>query len=156
MEQTLELVPPGQHTAEDLQFLLDADITQPLIERIPLLQVDHKLRLGQMLLFRLHPGPGTCLVEINSDHGVKRLEVLRGAGHYAPSLRKVLAKLWAYAQELGCECVTTVVYSERFKRTLELSGASVEGWILTYSENSHGQQEENQDENQSDDRRQAS
>jgi hypothetical protein len=147
---TLELVPPGEHTSADLQFLLDADETQPLIERIPLLQVDQKLRTGEMLLFRLHPGPGTCLVAINSDHGVKRLEVVRGAGHYAPSLRKVLAKLWDYAQELGCECVTTVVYSERFKRTLELSGASVEGWILTYSENSHGQQEENQDENPAD------
>ena len=140
--QTLELVEPGKHTAEDLEYLLAADETQPLIERLPLLYVNHALIMGKMLLFRLHPGPGTCLVEINSDHGVKRLEVLRGAGNYAPSLRKVLAKLWAYAQELGCECVTTVVYSERFKRTLELSGARVEGWILTYSETGHGQQEE--------------
>lgn len=143
---TLELVPPGEHTAEDLGYLLNADETQPLIERIPLVKVDAALRSGNMLLFRLHPGPGSCLAEVISDNGVKRLEVVRGAGQYASSLRKVLAKLWDYAQELGCECVTTVVYSERFKRTLELSGASVEGWILTYSENSHGQQEENQDE----------
>ena len=140
--KTLELVAPGEHTAEDLQFLLDADSAQPLIERIPLLKVDHALRMGKMLLFRLHPGPGTVLAEIMSDHGVKRLQIMRGAGHFAPSLRNVLAKLWAFAEELGCECVTTVVYSERFKRALELSGASVEGWILTYSETGHGQQEE--------------
>ena len=137
-EQTLELVPAGAHTAADLEFLLNADETQPLIERIPLLQIDHGLRTGKYLLFRLHPGPGTCIATINSDHGVKRLEIMRGAGRFAPSLRNVLAKLWAYAQELGCECVTTVVYSERFKRTLELSGASIEGWILTYSETGHG------------------
>jgi hypothetical protein len=137
-EQTLTLVPPGMHTAEDLEFLLSADDTQPLIERLPLRVVDASLRRGELLLFRLHPGPGTCLVEILHDNGVKRLEVLRGSGRYAPSLRKVLAKLWAYAQELGCECVTTVVYSERFKRALELSGASTEGWVLTYSENGHG------------------
>jgi hypothetical protein len=84
------------------------------------------------------------------DHGVKRLQIVRGAGHFAPSLRKVLAKLWAFANELGCECVTTVVYSERFKRALELSGASVEGWILTYSETGHGQQEEVHNEVQRD------
>jgi len=140
--KTLELVPPGEHTAEDLEFLLNADGNQPLIERIPLLRVDHALRRGDMLLFRLHPGPGTILAEIMHDHGVRRLEMLRGAGHFAPSMHKILAHLWAYAEELGCECVTTVVYSERFKNALELSGASVEGWILTYSENSHGQQEE--------------
>lgn len=144
--RTLELVPPGAHTAEDLQFLLDADDNQPLIERIPLLKVDHALRMGRMLLFRLHPGPGTLLAEVMSDHGVKRLEMLRGAGRLGPSMHKILAHLWAFAEELGCECVTTVVYSERFRKALELSGASVEGWILTYSENSHGQQEENQDE----------
>ncbi len=140
--KTLELVAPGEHTAEDLEFLLNADSAQPLIERIPLLKVDHALRMGKMLLFRLHPGPGTLLAEIMHDHGVKRLEMLRGAGKLGPSMHKILAHLWAYAEELGCECVTTVVYSERFKRALELSGASVEGWILTYSETGHGQQEE--------------
>jgi hypothetical protein len=146
VEQTLELVPPGEHTAEDLQFLLDADSQQPLIERIPLLRVDHALRMGKMLLFRLHPGPGTMIAEIMHDNGAKRLELLRGAGRFAPSMHKILAKLWAYAEELGCECVTTVVYSERFKRALELSGASVEGWILVYPEIDHGQQEEIQEQ----------
>ena len=144
--KTLELVPPGDHTAEDLEFLLNADVSQPLIERIPLLKVDHALRMGKMLLFRLHPGPGAILAEIMSDHGVKRLEMLRGAGRFAPSMHKILDHLWAYAQELGCECVTTVVYSERFKKALELSGASVEGWILVYPETDHGQQEEIQNE----------
>lgn len=147
---TLELVPPGEHTAEDLQFLLDADDNQPLIERIPLLKIDHGLMTGKLLLFRLNPGPGTMIAEVMSDHGVKRLELLRGAGHFAPSMHKILGKLWAYAVELGCECVTTVVYSERFKRALELSGASVEGWILTYSETGHGNEEEILDEVQRD------
>jgi hypothetical protein len=151
--KTLELVPPGEHTAEDLEFLLNADGNQPLIERIPLLKVDHALRMGKMLLFRLHPGPGAILAEVMHDHGVKRLEMLRGAGHFAPSLHKILARLWDFAEELGCECVTTVVYSERFKRALELSGASVEGWILTYSETGHGNQEEEHDEIQRDDDR---
>lgn len=144
--KTLELVPPGAHTAEDLQFLLDADDAQPLIERIPLLKVDHALRMGKMLLFRLHPGPGTMLAEVMSDHGVKRLELLRGAGRFGPSMHKILENLWAYAEELGCECVTTVVYSERFKDALELSGASVEGWILVYPETGHGNEEEEQNE----------
>lgn len=151
MEQTLELVLPGTHTAGDLQFLLDADVAQPMIERIPLLRIDHALTMGKMLLFRLHPGPGTLLAEVVSDNGVKRLEMLRGAGRLGPSLHKILASLSAYATELGCECVTTVVYSERFKRALELVGASVEGWILTYSEAGHGQQEEIQNQDQSDD-----
>jgi len=146
VQQTLELVWPGQHTAEDLEILLEADNNQPLIERIPLLRVDHALRRGEMLLFRLHPGPGRILAEIISDNGSKRLEMLRGAGRFGPSMHKILASLWAYATELGCECVTTVVYSERFKRALELSGASVEGWILTYSEAGHGNQEEEQNE----------
>ena len=128
--------------------MLAADNNQPLIERIPLLRVDHALRMGKMLLFRVHPGPGTLLAEIMSDHGVKRLEMLRGAGRLGPSMHKMLAHLWAFAEELGCECVTTVVYSERFKKALELSGASVEGWILTYSEDGHGNEEENQDQDQ--------
>jgi hypothetical protein len=147
---TLNLVVPGQHTAEDLEFLLDADNSQPLIDRIPLLQIDHKLRTGEMMLFRLNPGPGTCICTVVQEHGVRRLEVTRGAGHYAPSLRNVLKELWTLAVELGCECVTTVVYSERFQKALVLSGAQVEGWMLTYSEASHGHQEENQDEFQRD------
>jgi len=149
-EQTLELVPPGEHTAEDLEFLLSADGNQPLIESIPLLKVDHALRMGTMLLFRLHPGPGTMIAEVISDHGVKRLEMLRGGGRFAPSMRKILAKLWAFAEELGCECVTTVVYSERFKRALERSGGSVEGWILVYPETGHGNQEEEHEQIQRD------
>ena len=144
--KTLEYVPPGMHTAEDLEFLLAADNQQPLIDRIPLLQIDHKLLTGEMMLFRLKPGPGTCICAIIKEHGVKRLEVTRGAGNYAPSLRNVLKELWTLAVELGCECVTTVVYSERFQKALVLSGAQVEGWMLTYSEASHGHQEENQDE----------
>ena len=140
--KTLELVPPGQHTAEDLEFLLAADDSQPLIERIPLVKINHALYKGEMLLFRLHPGPGALITEVISDHGVKRLEIVRAAGLFGPSLRNVLARLWVFAQELGCECVTTVVYSERLQKALALSGAQVEGWILTFSETDHGQQEE--------------
>jgi len=148
--RTLELVPPGQHTADDLQFLLDADTAQPLIERIPLLQVDHGLRMGRLLLFRVHPGPGNILAEVMSDNGVKRLEIVRASGRVGVSMRKILASLWAYGQELGCECVTTVVYSDRLQKMLSLSGAHVEGWILTFPERSHGHQEKEHHENQPD------
>jgi hypothetical protein len=76
---TLERIPAGTHTADDLEFLLTADSEQPLVERIPLLRIHHNLNLGKMLLFRVHPGPGTILCEIIPANGVKRLEIVRGA-----------------------------------------------------------------------------
>lgn len=129
----LEWVPAGMHTSKDLDWILKADEAQPFIERIPLLQVDHSLRTGKMQLFRLRPGPGVLLTEIRERNGHKRLCLIRGAGLAAWQMRALLKLLGQTAQEWGCECVETVVYSPRLKRALELSGATVEGSILTYS-----------------------
>lgn len=129
----LEWVPAGQHTPEDLEFVEKADEAQPILERIPLLKVDHALRQGHMQLFRLKPGPGVLLTEIRSAFGVKRLCLIRGAGRAAWQMRALLKLLGLTAREWGCECVETVVYSHRLKRALELSGAEVEGYIMRYS-----------------------
>lgn len=136
----LDWVPAGEHTAADLELITTADEAQPIIDRIPLLQVDHALRTGRMQLFRVVPGPGVMLTEIRHAYGVKRLSLLRGAGNCAWQMRAILKLLGATAEEWGCEYVETVVYSHRLKRALELSGAEVEGYILRFKpEASDGQ-----------------
>jgi len=69
---SLAWVPAGEHTAEDLQWIIEADEAQPIIERIPLLQIDHALRQGTMQLFRVTPGPGVMLTEVRHAYGFKR------------------------------------------------------------------------------------
>jgi hypothetical protein len=135
---TLEQVHPGRHTAEDLEFLLSADNAQPLIDRIPLLQIHHKLNMGTMQLFRVHPGPGTILTEVVSANGTKRLNLVRGGGKIGLHLRKIMDELDGFREELGCESIQTVVYSERFLKSLVRSGCGIEGWMLTYSGGGHG------------------
>jgi hypothetical protein len=130
---SLEWVPPGLHTAEDLELITAADEAQPIIDRIPLLQIDHSLRMAKMQLFRVIPGPGVMLTEIRHAYGVKRLSLLRGSGKCAWQMRAILKLLGATAKEWGCEYVETVVYSPRLKRALELSGAEVEGYILRFA-----------------------
>jgi hypothetical protein len=142
-ELALEWVPAGAHTPEDLEYIAKADEAQPLLERMPLLQVDHALRNARMQLFRIHPGPGVILTEIRSAYGVKRLCLIRGAGRAAHQIKSILKLLETSRREWGCECIETVVYSHRLKRALELSGATVEGFILRYPspENADGQQD---------------
>lgn len=132
---TLLPVPAGTHTADDLVEVLAADEAQPLIERYGLVYIHQALCDGRMVLYRLKPGPGIMVTEIQMDHGVKRLCVFRGAssGHYGASLRKVLKQLWRMAQDEGCECVQTVVYSERLMKALQHRGVAVEGYIMTYA-----------------------
>lgn len=129
----LEWVPPGQHTAEDLEFILKADENQPVLERIPLLQIDHGLRMNRMQLFRVHPNKrGVILTEVRSSFGVKRLSLLRGAGQVGFQIPAILDLLAKTAREWGCECIETVVYSARVKEALERVGVKTEGYILTY------------------------
>ena len=140
-ELALEWVPPGEHTAEDMQYILEADEAQPVVDRIPLLHVEHALKQGKMHLFRLKPGPGIILIEKRGAYGHHRLALIRGAGNAAHQIKAIMRLLDATRKEWGCECIETVVYSHRLKRALELSGAEVEGYILTYSEleEDHGQ-----------------
>jgi hypothetical protein len=128
----LEWVPAGEHTKEDLDLIEQANEAQPTINRISRLKVDHDLRLGKKQLFRIKPGPGVILTEIIHDHGVKRLSLVRGAGRAAHQIRSIFSLLDTYRQEMGCECIETVVYSDRLKRALVLSGAKVEGTILIF------------------------
>lgn len=133
----LDWVPAGKHTSEDLKWIENADEAQPTLDRIPLLQIDHALRQNKMQLFRLVPGPGVLLTEIRSNYGVKRLSLLRGAGRAAGRIKSIMRLLGQTANEWGCECVETVVYSERLKRALELSGAEVEGFAMTFRPERH-------------------
>ena len=141
----LEWVPPGEHTADDMELLLKADEAQPICDRIPLLQVEHALKQSKMHLFRIRPGPGVILIERRGQFGHYRLALIRGAGRAAHQIRPILKLLEATRQEWGCECIETVVYSERLKRALELTDCSIEGYILTYPppESEDGQQEHN-------------
>jgi hypothetical protein len=133
IEQVFEWVPPGQATAEDFEFLLDADNAQPVVDRIPLLQIEHRLRQGQMHLFRMKPGPGVVLIERRAANGAARLALIRGAGKAGFQFRAMLKLLERTRREWGCECVETVVYSDRLKQALERIGARTEGFIMTYS-----------------------
>lgn len=139
-ELALEWVPPGQHTAEDMEYILQADEAQPVVDRIPLLQVEHSLHQSKMHLFRIKPGPGVILIEKRGAFGSYRLCLIRGAGRAAHQIKAIMRLLEATRREWGCECIETVVYSPRLKRALELSGAQVEGFILTYKEQPDGQQ----------------
>ena len=141
-ELALEWVEAGTHTAEDLEYIVQADEAQPIIDRISLLEIDTALRQNKMQLFRINPGPGVILTEIRSAFGVRRLCLIRGAGRAAHQIKSILKLLNQARIDWGCECVETVVYSHRLKRALELSGAGVEGWILKYPlEKPDGQQD---------------
>lgn len=143
-------MPPGQHTVEDMEYILQADEAQPVCDRIPLETVEQGLLRGELHLFRIKPGPGVILIEKRGQFGHYRLALIRGAGRAAHQIRPILKLLERTRQEWGCECIETVVYSRRLKRALELSGAGVEGYILTYPppESDNGQQdnEQNSDE----------
>lgn len=129
----LEYVQPGMHNLDDLDWIEKADAAQPQIERISLAEIDRALRAGTMHLFRLNPGPGAMLVEVRSDHGVRRLSLVRGAGRAAWQMRAILRQMGKIAKDWGCECVETVVYSKRLERALELAGASKEATVMTFS-----------------------
>jgi hypothetical protein len=131
-KETLVFVLPGMHTREDMEYILQADNAQPVLERIPLADIEKALIASKMQLFRIVPGPGVILTEVRSRYGAKRLSLIRGAGRAAHQMKTLFKLLSAVAADLGCECVETVVYSQRLKRALDLSGASVEGYILTY------------------------
>lgn len=130
---TLEPIAPGTHKVADLEQILRAEEAQPLIERYGLTYIHEALCANRMTLWRLRPGPGILVTEIVEDNGIKRLCVFRGSGRYGASLRKVLKQLWTIAQEAGCECVQTVVYSERLMQALHHRGVTVEGYIMTYA-----------------------
>lgn len=131
-ELALEWVPPGEHTVEDMEFILQADEAQPVIDRIPLLHVEHSLQQGKMHLFRIKPGPGAILIQKRTAFGHSRLCLIRGAGRAAHQIKAIWKLLEATRQEWGCECIETVVYSKRLKRALELGGAEVEGYVLRH------------------------
>lgn len=138
----LDWVPPGEATAEDFEYILKADEAQPVCDRIPLLQVEHALQRGTMHLFRINPGPGVILIEKRGAFGHYRLCLIRGAGRAAHQIGSILKLLERTRVEWGCEFVETVVYSDRLKRALQLSGAAVEGYILRYpAEKPNGQQD---------------
>lgn len=130
----IEWVPAGEHTAEDLEHIAAADEAQPVIERISLLHMDNALRKGLMQMFRLKPGPGVLVTEVRQQFGHKRLSLIRGAGSCQYNMKRILHLLGQYATELGCECVETVVYSERLEKALLRYGAVKEGAILTYTQ----------------------
>lgn len=132
--EVLEWIPPGAATADDFALLLQADAAQPLLDRIPLQQIDTALRQSRMHLFRMRPGPGVVLIEKRQAFGVSRLSLIRGAGLAGFQLRAILHLLEKTRQEWGCECIETVVYSDRLKRALEIVGAETEGWVMTYSD----------------------
>jgi hypothetical protein len=136
--RALEWVLPGCATEEDFNLLLQADEAQPLIDRIPLLQIDHALRQSRMHLFRIKPGPGVILIEKRQAYGVSRLVLLRGAGRAGFQIRSILYLLDKTRQEWGCECIETVVYSDRLKQALEIVGVQTEGFVMTYSGEEEG------------------
>jgi len=138
-ELALEWVPPGQHTAADMEFVLDADGAQPVPDRIPLEEIERGLLAQQMHLFRIKPGPGIILIEKRGAFGHFRLCLIRGAGRAAHQIKAILKLLEVTRREWGCECIETVVYSHRLKRALELVGAKVEGYVLTYDGEPDGQ-----------------
>lgn len=129
----LEWVPPGHATAEDYELLLEADEAQPSIDRIPLTTIDNALRHSKMHLFRMRPGSGVILIEMREAFGCKRLCLIRGAGEAGFKLRAIIALLEKTRQEWGCECIETVVYSDRLQQALERCGVRTEGYVMTYS-----------------------
>lgn len=131
--QALEWVPPGEHTLEDMKLILEADDAQPIVDRIPLALVEQLLAQGKMHLFRIKPGPGVLLIERRGQFGYYRLTIVRGAGRAAHQLRSIRRLLEATRREWGCEKIETVVYSERLRKALELSGGKVEGYVMTYA-----------------------
>ena len=76
------------------------------------------------MLFRFIPGPGVLLTATNGKFGVKRLVLLRAAGHGVgwtfPQLADLLVKT---AKEWGCEAIESMVYSQRLATAMQKVGA---------------------------------
>lgn len=124
----LEYVQPGEHTADDFNWLEMAGNAGPEFQKLPALQVEHWLRQKEMQLFRFKPGPGVVLTEVRrSASGVKRLGIVRAAGEGVGwTFAKVAELLQHTAKEYGCEAVETMVYSPRLAKAMQRIGAKPE------------------------------